>query len=109
MSEIWGIWLCHMSRWDRYVLRPRVRAETSGSEIVPHIGPYSQRGRAGGSRLGAPPERRETAAVARWHAGHRRRGGAAVEAAGGHGEAARQRATAELQRWRSWRFVAHGR
>src|SRR4051812_16920047 len=29
-----------MSRWDRYVLRPRVRAETSGSETVPHIGPY---------------------------------------------------------------------
>src|SRR3954470_14228805 len=30
-----------MSRWDRYVLRPRVRAETSGSKTVPHIGPYS--------------------------------------------------------------------
>src|SRR3954467_11070512 len=29
-----------MSRWDRYVLRPRVRAETSGSKTVPHIGPY---------------------------------------------------------------------
>src|SRR3954466_14126999 len=29
-----------MLRWDRYVLRPRVRAETSGSETVPHIGPY---------------------------------------------------------------------
>src|SRR4051812_18626686 len=40
MLEIRGIWLCHMSRWDRYVLRPRVRAETSGSETVPHIGPY---------------------------------------------------------------------
>src|SRR3954465_1526006 len=41
MLEIRGIWLCHMSRWDRYVLRPRVRAETSGSETVPHIGPYT--------------------------------------------------------------------
>src|ERR1043165_5154986 len=30
-----------MSWWDRYVLRPRVRAETSGSETVPHIGPYN--------------------------------------------------------------------
>src|SRR3954462_1451169 len=40
MLEIRGIWLCHMSRWVRYVLRPRVRAETSGSETVPHIGPY---------------------------------------------------------------------
>src|SRR4051812_15245970 len=30
-----------MSRWDRYVLRPRVRAETSESESVPHIGPYT--------------------------------------------------------------------
>src|SRR4051812_1441372 len=40
MLEIRGIWLCHMSRWDRYMLRPRVRAETSGSETVPHIGPY---------------------------------------------------------------------
>src|SRR3954463_12613529 len=30
-----------MSRWDRYVLRPRVWAETSGSETVPHIGPYT--------------------------------------------------------------------
>src|ERR1044071_4376159 len=40
MLEIRGIWLCHMSRWDRYVLRPRVRAETSESETVPHIGPY---------------------------------------------------------------------
>src|SRR3954467_15570455 len=40
MLEIRGIWLCHMSRWDRYVLRPRVWAETSGSETVPHIGPY---------------------------------------------------------------------
>src|SRR3954470_4609706 len=39
-----------MSRWDRYVLRPRVRAETSGSETVPHIGPYS--GPAPGGRLG---------------------------------------------------------
>src|SRR4051812_21166952 len=41
MLEIRGIWLCHMSWWDRYVLRPRVRAETSESEIVPHIGPYT--------------------------------------------------------------------
>src|SRR3954471_13691146 len=40
MLEIRGIWLRHMSRWDRYVLRPRVRPETSGSETVPHIGPY---------------------------------------------------------------------
>src|SRR3954470_21834054 len=41
MLEIRGIWLCHMSRWVRYVLRPRVRAETSGSKTVPHIGPYN--------------------------------------------------------------------
>src|SRR3954468_17658138 len=41
MLEVRGIWLCHMSRWDRYVLRPRVRAETSKSETVPHIGPYN--------------------------------------------------------------------
>ena len=39
--EIRGIWQCHMSRWDRYVLRPRIWMETSRSEIVPHIGPYS--------------------------------------------------------------------
>src|SRR3954465_14252259 len=32
-----------MSRWDRYVLRPRVRAEMSESETVPHIGPYKYR------------------------------------------------------------------
>src|SRR4051812_45613695 len=31
-----------MSRWDRYVLRPRVWMETSRSEIVPHIGPYNE-------------------------------------------------------------------
>src|SRR3954462_767486 len=29
-----------MSRWDRYVLRPRVWTATSRSETVPHIGPY---------------------------------------------------------------------
>src|SRR4051812_2676905 len=29
-----------MLRWDRYVLRPRVRVETSESETVPHTGPY---------------------------------------------------------------------
>src|SRR4051812_11604720 len=33
-----------MSRWDRYVLRPRVRAETPESETVPHIGPYTPPG-----------------------------------------------------------------
>src|SRR3954470_13534641 len=43
MLEIRGIWLCHMSRWDRYVLHPRVWAETSGSETVPHSGPYNYR------------------------------------------------------------------
>src|ERR1041385_4923055 len=40
MLEIRGIWLCHMSRWDRYVLRPRIWMETSRSGTVPHIGPY---------------------------------------------------------------------
>src|SRR3954463_5337389 len=30
-----------MSRWDRYVLRPRVWTTTSRSETVPHIGPYT--------------------------------------------------------------------
>src|SRR3954464_9474171 len=29
-----------MSRWDRYVLRPRIWMETSRSGTVPHIGPY---------------------------------------------------------------------
>src|SRR4051812_6459903 len=41
MLEIRGIWLCHMSRWDRYVLRPRIWMETSRSGTVPHIGPYT--------------------------------------------------------------------
>src|SRR4051812_5568819 len=41
MLEILGIWLCHMSRWDRYVLRPRIWMETSRSGTVPHIGPYT--------------------------------------------------------------------
>src|SRR3954464_9584775 len=41
MLEIRGIWLCHMSRWDRYVLRPRIWMETSRFGTVPHIGPYS--------------------------------------------------------------------
>src|SRR3954464_12520772 len=36
-----GIWHCHMSRWDRYVLRPRIWMETSRSGTVPHIGPYN--------------------------------------------------------------------
>src|ERR1041385_6212861 len=40
MLEIRGMWLCHMSRWDRYVLRPRMWMETSRSGAVPHIGPY---------------------------------------------------------------------
>src|ERR1041385_5061629 len=40
MLEIRGIWLCHMSRWDRYVLPPRIWMETSRSGTVPHIGPY---------------------------------------------------------------------
>src|SRR3954471_1309901 len=31
-----------MSRWDRYVLRPRVWTETSRSETVLHIGPYKE-------------------------------------------------------------------
>src|ERR1041384_5549719 len=39
MLEIRGIWLCHMSRWDRYVLRPRIWMETSRSGTVSHIGP----------------------------------------------------------------------
>ena len=38
--EIRGIWQCHMSRWDRYVLRPRIWIVTSRSGTVPHIGPY---------------------------------------------------------------------
>src|ERR1041385_1540603 len=42
MLEIRGIWLRHMSRWDRYVLRPRIWMETSRSRTVPHIGPYSR-------------------------------------------------------------------
>src|ERR1041385_545249 len=41
MLEIRGIWLCHMSRWDRYVLRPRIWVETPRSGTVPHIGPYN--------------------------------------------------------------------
>src|ERR1041385_605834 len=41
MLEIRGIWLCHMSRWDRYVLRPRIWVETPRSGTVPHVGPYS--------------------------------------------------------------------
>src|SRR4051812_20386390 len=40
MFEIQGIWLCRMSWWDRYVLRPRIWMETSRSGTVPHIGPY---------------------------------------------------------------------
>ena len=40
--EIWGIWLRHMSRWVRYVLRPRIWMETSRSRIVPHIGSYTR-------------------------------------------------------------------
>src|ERR1041385_571823 len=41
MLEIRGIWLCHMLRWDRYVIRPRIWMETSRSGILPHIGPYT--------------------------------------------------------------------
>src|SRR3954462_12730687 len=41
MLEIRGIWHCHMSRWDRYVLRPQIWMETSRSGTVPHIGPYT--------------------------------------------------------------------
>src|ERR1044071_5755134 len=41
MLEIQGIWHCHMSRWDRYVLHPRIWMETSRSGTVPHIGPYT--------------------------------------------------------------------
>src|SRR3954462_9969838 len=41
MLEIRGIWKCHMLRWDRYVLRPRIWMETSRSGTVPHIGPYT--------------------------------------------------------------------
>src|ERR1041384_1143382 len=41
MLEIRGIWRCHMSRWDRYVLRPWIWMEASRSGTVPHIGPYS--------------------------------------------------------------------
>src|ERR1041385_113120 len=51
MLEIRGIWLCHMSRWVRYVLRPRVRAETPESETVPHIGPYTPCGNNTSPRL----------------------------------------------------------
>src|ERR1041385_8704233 len=40
MLEIRGIWLCHMSRWDRYVLRPWIWVETPRFGTVPHIGPY---------------------------------------------------------------------
>src|SRR3954469_12337114 len=40
MLEIRGIWLRHMSRWDRYVLRPRIWMETSRSGTVSYIGPY---------------------------------------------------------------------
>src|ERR1041385_1447556 len=36
-----------MSRWDRYVLRPRIWMETSISGTVPHIGPYTVVGTAG--------------------------------------------------------------
>src|ERR1041385_4499041 len=43
MLEIRGIWLCHMSRWDRYVLHPLIWMETSRSRTVPHIGPYTTR------------------------------------------------------------------
>src|SRR3954471_12434671 len=31
-----------MSRWDRYVLRPRIWVETPRSGTVPHIGPYNR-------------------------------------------------------------------
>src|SRR4051812_42658915 len=41
MLEIRGIWLCHMSRWNRYVLRPRIWVETPRSGTVPHIRPYN--------------------------------------------------------------------
>src|SRR4051812_49503073 len=68
MLEIRGIWLCHKSRWDPYVLRPRIWVETPRSGTVPHIGPYSYPagvtdGPVGGAsrqfllrhRLGRPP------------------------------------------------------
>src|ERR1041384_8106881 len=42
MLEIRGLLLCHMLRWDRYVLRPRIWMETSRSGTVPHIGPYNR-------------------------------------------------------------------
>src|SRR4051812_41040592 len=42
MLEIWGICLCHMSRWDRYVLRPQIWVETPWSGTVLHIGPYNK-------------------------------------------------------------------
>src|SRR4051812_3563783 len=42
MLEIRGIWQCHMSRWDRYVLRPWIWMEMSRSGTVPHIGPYTR-------------------------------------------------------------------
>src|SRR4051812_46536123 len=35
--EIRDIWLCHMSRWVRYVLRSRVWTEMSRSETLLHI------------------------------------------------------------------------
>src|ERR1041385_7163858 len=42
MLEIRGIWHCHMSRWDRYVLRPRIWMETSRSGTLLYIGPYKK-------------------------------------------------------------------
>src|SRR4051812_37428125 len=42
MLEIQGIWLCHMSRWDRYVLLSQIWVETLRSGTVPHIGPYTR-------------------------------------------------------------------
>src|SRR4051812_34198397 len=41
MLEIRGIWLRHISRWDRYVLHPRIWVETPRFGTVPHIGPYN--------------------------------------------------------------------
>src|ERR1041385_4860661 len=40
MLEIRGIWHFHMSRWDRYVLCPRIWMKTSRSGTVSNIGPY---------------------------------------------------------------------
>src|ERR1041385_2268229 len=79
MLEIRGIWLCHMSRWDRYVLRPRIWVETPRSGTVPHIGPYTSGGH-GGARVRGHPLVRTRGVGQEGHAATKRC------AARGHGE-----------------------